>query len=1554
MSFRISAPLRSRSAASRGRRSGRQAASWRWPILAVLLGLFAPHEALAQNPLTNLELTDTDASPVSITLVPTFASAVRSFTASVPFGVTQVTVTPTADSAWTLTYPGATDASGIDGHQRNLTSGTNTITVRATKSGETTQNYTITVTRAAEVGSALSGLGVSTSAGSGTVGELAPTFAGNTDDRTFTADAPRGVTQVTVDADAKDGWTVTYHDEPDANTATDYQRNLTVGTNRITVRATPTGASGTRDYTITVTRTTTPTAPRNLRATSGAASVRLAWTAPSSNGGQFINNYEYRKKVKTAANYEEWVDIDRSSTAEAGKDDTTTSLDVGDLINGTTYVFQVRAENANGEGSASNTAEATPAAPLPAPVMLDPATTPGNRSVTLHWTRINDASVSGYQYRRRVGAGSWGGWTNIADRDLVVSDTSRSYTVTGLTNGTEYRFQVRGRNSVGGGAASTEVTDTPKAGKPGAPTNLSATAGDGQVTLSWSAPSDNGGEPITGYEYQYRPRTDTTNNTQWVATGGTGTTVTVRDEINNGTTYYFKVRAVNGLGCHATDTTKQAGCGQPSLEVSAKPFGKPETRVNLTSPLGSGDRRVTLNWTTTPDPPLSTDELSGFQYRQKAGGGYGSWIDVRNSDASTDDHVVTGLTNGTEYTFQVRAVNSSGGGLASNELSAIPSTTPGTPTLTATAGDKQVRLTWTGADDGGSRITKYECRMRTGAGVYATSCAGKSLGADATSLTLTDDDTPAIRNGTTYTFQVRAVNANGNGDWSNEDSARPTDSPGSERSFTISATIDGKSWAKADAGPYSLRATVKVNPRYTAQSTELWVDVSGSAVTETGRTVDFGPTNSTRDASFTVNPSAGDITIALLTDENDNLATALAVTSVEVRAANTPDPPTGLEARRGDDGEVTLSWATVAGAEDYEYRQRRQPGSYERWTNFAGDEFENHPVSPTVTSNTVTGLTDGGTYAFQVRAVDITSNVRSPSDPSDEVRVSLSGTAEPGGLTAPRNFTAAAGDRQVTLEWTAPAADGGAAISGYQYQQRAGAGAYGEWTAIPGGPSARSYIVTGLTNGTRYYFRVRAVNSGGPGPESTEETATPSLSVDTTLRALSLSPGRLDPAFTPATRIYAAAVGGGVAQVTVAATPNKAGARATITPRDANTTVAGHQVDLRVGANTIRVSVADGTNTGVYTITVTRAGSVPAAPTGLTATAGAGAVTLSWTAPTGAGAVGRYEYQQKTATGAYGAWTPIPGSGPSTTSHTVTGLTGGTAYVFRVRAVNSTGNGAASTEARATPAVERLVWAKTEKEVADAITAARNAGYGADRTFTAGETVEVRGSALFNAAEGVNVTFTAASDNAGAATAAASDGTVTVTARAAGMATITITARAPRPSGVTIVDQTDPREAGIRFDVEVGLEALTLELYGPDDWANLVEGGRAHANGTAGSVTVRARANRPVTEEVTVTLLPDRALSDAGATAADFQAEPIVIEAGETTGATVVTAVEDGTAEKVEELVLFGVAADNAGEVTGEVRLRLWDAAVPALPVIAQLLLAAFLAVGGYRRYRRR
>ena len=386
---------------------------------------------------------------------------------------------------------------------------------------------------------------------------------------------------------------------------------------------------------------------------------------------------------------------------------------------------------------------------------------------------------------------------------------------------------------------------------------------------------------------------------------------------------------MNDLGCSATDMDERDGCGQPSLEVSARPFGPPKTRVTLTGAESHQDRRVKLVWSIVPPVApgsLDTDELIGFEYRQKAGGDYGRWIGARNSDVSDREHDVGGLTNGTTYTFQVQAVNSAGGGLASNERSAVPSTTPGVPTLAATAGDEEVTLTWTPpADDGGRRISSYQCQMRIGAGGYPThddvnppSCADKLLGASATSLTLTDEDdvtvvgseAVGITNDTTYTFQVRAVNRNGAGDWSKEASARPTDTSGA-RSYTISATIDGRSWAKVNESPSpTLRATVEVNPRFREQNTTLWVDASGSGVdVDAGAPVEFGPTSSRRDATFTVNPTSFDpdspyITVALLSDGNSGLETALAVTSVEVRPGETPGPADGVGGdggRRGSD-----------------------------------------------------------------------------------------------------------------------------------------------------------------------------------------------------------------------------------------------------------------------------------------------------------------------------------------------------------------------------------------------------------------------------------------------------------------------------------------------------------------------------------------------------------------------------------------------------------------------------------------------------------------------------
>ncbi len=136
---------------------------------------------------------------------------------------------------------------------------------------------------------------------------------------------------------------------------------------------------------------------------------------------------------------------------------------------------------------------------------------------------------------------------------------------------------------------------------------------------------------------------------------------------------------------------------------------------------------------------------------------------------------------------------------------------------------------------------------------------------------------------------------------------------------------------------------------------------------------------------------------------------------------------------------------------------------------------------------------------------------------------------------------------------------------------------------------------------------------------------------------------------------------------------------------------------------------------------------------------------------------------------------------------------------------------------------------------------------------------------------------------------------------------------------------------------------MTYELSGPEDM-NLVEGMEYE---------ITATASAAVMEDTEVMLMRDRAASDAGDD--DYMVESIMIMAGETMGTTMLMVTEDGMddggAGMPEKLVLFGMVGNVQ---TNDLAFYIWDAAVPALPIIAQLLLAAFLAVGGYRRYLKR
>ena len=174
-----------------------------------------------------------------------------------------------------------------------------------------------------------------------------------------------------------------------------------------------------------------------------------------------------------------------------------------------------------------------------APVNLSP--TVGNGQVTLSWDDPGNDTITKYQY-------STNGGTNFTDI-AGSNDTTSSYTVTGLTNGTQYTLAVRAVNDGGEGLAST-VTATPET-VPDAPTSLTATGADTSVTLAWTASVSDGGRAIAMHQYRQKAGTDNYGN--WTdipesAHGGNnaiGHTVTGLDR---GKTYTFLVRAVNSVG----------------------------------------------------------------------------------------------------------------------------------------------------------------------------------------------------------------------------------------------------------------------------------------------------------------------------------------------------------------------------------------------------------------------------------------------------------------------------------------------------------------------------------------------------------------------------------------------------------------------------------------------------------------------------------------------------------------------------------------------------------------------------------------------------------------------------------------------------------------------------------------------------------------------------------------------------------------------------------------------------------------------------------------------
>ena len=274
-------------------------------------------------------------------------------------------------------------------------------------------------------------------------------------------------------------------------------------------------------------------------------------------------------------------------------------------------------------------------------------------------------------------------------------------------------------------------------GPPGALQNVSATADDGGVVLRWSAPADDGGSAILRYDVRSAKGASVPDHTPWIL-NGTFTSRAFR-QLTNGTLYSFEVRALNAQGTG------------PAAQIQATPGPPLSVPQSLTAT--ADDSGVVLRWSTPAHDGGSA--ILRYEVRYAAGASVREgtpWI----LNGTLTSRAFRQLTKGTLYSFEVRAVNAQGTGPAA-EIQATPGQPSAPQSLTAASEDGAVVLRWSApADEGSSRILHYQMRKAEGASVPAGtpwSWAG----------TTTVGVFRQLTNGTLYSFEVRAVNAQGDG-----------------------------------------------------------------------------------------------------------------------------------------------------------------------------------------------------------------------------------------------------------------------------------------------------------------------------------------------------------------------------------------------------------------------------------------------------------------------------------------------------------------------------------------------------------------------------------------------------------------------------------------------------------------------------------------------------------------------------------------------------------------------------------------------------------------------
>lgn len=409
--------------------------------------------------------------------------------------------------------------------------------------------------------------------------------------------------------------------------------------------------------------------------TAGVGQISLPWTAPANNGAA-ITGY----------------DLTYSTNSSSGP---FTTLSSGLLVspyvatgltNGSLYFFRMAASNVMGYGPYSLTTSNTPRT-VPSQI-TDLSANPSavSNSLILSWVAPwnGGSAITGYRWYRSSNADMTGTLTSNAT--LV---TTLSTTVTPLTPGVMWYFQMTAQNVAGIGASSAVISNYPRA-VPGQVGTITVSSLNQSISLSWPTTTASNGSAISSYRSQYSLSSAAAG--EWFDISSAPATTIVATGLSNGTSYYFRVQASN-----------VAGYGLASAVVTRIPYTVPGKVGAVTvTPLNAS---VSLSW------PITTvsngNAVSSYWYYWSLSGG--AWTGVSNA-STVSTAVKTLLTNGSTYNFYVAASNAAGLGISSDIVSTIPRTVPGAPKSVAAAVRTFDSVTVTfvpPVSSGGNAITSY-------------------------------------------------------------------------------------------------------------------------------------------------------------------------------------------------------------------------------------------------------------------------------------------------------------------------------------------------------------------------------------------------------------------------------------------------------------------------------------------------------------------------------------------------------------------------------------------------------------------------------------------------------------------------------------------------------------------------------------------------------------------------------------------------------------------------------------------------------------------------------